>query len=275
LYAEGEIATGRAAKNLDQQMILSTASTTAIEDVVAARNAPVWFQLYAMSPWEITEKMIRRAEAAGSTTLVLTVDVFSRGKKETLERYRRKDDRDCSVCHKPGPLARFMSKPMVREALTDQTIKLRLSSLSWDLVKRIRENTQMRLVIKGIETAEDAALALANGVDGIIVSNHGGRSLDSARATIDSLREVVAEVDGRIPVLVDGGFRRGSDIFKAIALGASAVCIGRPYLWGLGAFGQAGVEQVLRLLNAELEIVMKQAGVRSLRDINSSYVVNV
>lgn len=133
----------------------------------------------------------------------------------------------------------------------------------------------MKLVIKGIETAEDAALCLQHGVDGIIVSNHGGRAMDSGRATIDSLREVVAETDGRIPVLVDGGFRRGSDVFKALALGANAICIGRPYLWGLGAFGQAGVEQVLKLLNAEFMIAMKQAGTRSLSEITASYIHRV
>ncbi len=268
-HVEGEIATARAARELGQQMILSTASSTAIEDVVAARAAPVWFQLYALSPWELTESIIHRAEAAESSVLVLTVDVFFRGKKETFQRYSRIDNRECSACHQSGPLARFLSKPMIREATVGKTSELRLSNPTWELVKQIRNSTAMKLVIKGIETAEDAAIAMEYGVDGIIVSNHGGRAIDSARATIDSLPEVVAEVNGRMPVLVDGGFRRGSDIFKAIALGANAVCIGRPYLWGLGAFGQEGVEQVLRLLRAEFELVMRQAGVRSISEISS------
>ena len=275
LHAEGEIATARAAKEVGHQMILSTATTTAIEEVVAAREAPVWFQLYAMSPWELTAKMIRRAEAAGSSVLVLTVDVFARGKKETLERYRKIDNRPCSACHIDHPLSRFLRKPMISDALAGMPSQLQLANPTWELVKRIRNATHMKLVIKGLETAEDAALALNNGVDGIIVSNHGGRAIDSARATIDSLPEVVAAVKGRMPVLVDGGFRRGSDIFKAIALGATAVCIGRPYLWGLGAFGQPGVEQVLRLLRAEFEVVMKQVGVRSLSEISSKYVTSV
>ena len=269
---EGEIATAEAARKLDAQMILSTASTIPVEEVSAARNAPVWFQLYALSPWELTKKIIRRAESAASPVLVLTVDVHARGKKETLARYSALDKRDCSACHQTGPMARFMNKPMVRDGLAGMTKKLQLANLTWDLVKRIRQFTDMKVVIKGIETAEDAALALRYGVDGIIVSNHGGRSIDSARATIDSLREVVTEVNGRLPVLVDGGFRRGSDIFKAIALGADAVCIGRPYLWGLGAFGHAGVEQVIHLLNKEFEVVMKQVGVKSLSEINSGYV---
>src|SRR5256885_15386115 len=145
--------------------------------------------------------------------------------------------------------------------------------LTWESVRRLRDFTSMKLVLKGIETREDAALCVENGVDGIIVSNHGGRAEDSGRATIDCLPEVIKAVDGRLPVLVDGGFRRGTDIFKALALGARAVCIGRPYIWGLSAFGQPGVERVLDILRVELELIMKQAGVLSLDQIKRSYVV--
>ncbi len=130
----------------------------------------------------------------------------------------------------------------------------------------------MKLLLKGIVTAEDASLAVEHGVDGIIVSNHGGRAEDSGRSTIESLAEVVDAVDGRMPVIVDGGFLRGTDIFKALALGADAIAIGRPYLWGLGSFGQEGVETVLDLLKRELEIVMRQARTTSIEEINRSYI---
>jgi len=139
-------------------------------------------------------------------------------------------------------------------------------------VDRIREATSMKLLIKGILTHEDASLCIEHGVDGIIVSNHGGRVVDSGLSTIEVLPEIVRSVGGRIPILVDGGFRRGSDFFKALALGASAVCIGRPYLWGLAAFGQEGVEAVLRMLREELEVLMRQMGTRTLGAITRAHV---
>ena len=145
-------------------------------------------------------------------------------------------------------------------------------AMTWDFVNRLKDTTDMKIVLKGIVTREDARLSVEHGVDGIIVSNHGGRAEESGRATIDSLPEVVEAVGGRIPVLVDSGFRRGSDVFKALALGANTVCIGRPYLWGLAAFGQPGVEMVLKILKAELKDVMMFVGTRSLKDIGSSYV---
>ena len=133
-------------------------------------------------------------------------------------------------------------------------------SLTWDFVKRVKDATTMKVVLKGIETREDAQFCVEHGVDGIIVSNHGGRAHSSGRATIDCLPEVVQGVGGRIPVIVDGGFRRGTDIFKALALGATAVGVGRPYLWGLAAFGQPGVERVLDILRRELNLIMGQCG---------------
>lgn len=146
------------------------------------------------------------------------------------------------------------------------------SGLTWDFVSRLRDETSAKLVLKGIVTREDAARCLEYGVDGIIVSNHGGRAEESGRGTIESLPEVVDAVDGAIPVMVDGGFRRGMDIFKALALGADAICIGRPYLWGLGSFGQAGVEKVLELLRTELEIAMRLAGTPSIERIGPTFV---
>jgi isopentenyl diphosphate isomerase/L-lactate dehydrogenase-like FMN-dependent dehydrogenase len=146
-------------------------------------------------------------------------------------------------------------------------------NLTWDFVRRLKDSTKMKLVLKGIVTREDAALCVEHGVDGIIVSNHGGRAEESGRSTIECLSEVIEAVKGRIPVLIDGGFRRGTDIFKALALGAKAVGVGRPYIWGLSAFGQPGVEKVLDILRLEFDLIMRQAGVTSIDQIKRAYVV--
>ena len=149
------------------------------------------------------------------------------------------------------------------------------SAMTWDFLKRLRDTTKMKIVLKGILAAEDAKLAADNGVDAIVVSNHGGRVEDGVGATIDLLSEIVDAVGGRIPILIDSGFRRGSDFVKALALGAQAICIGRPYLWGLGAFGQAGVERVLELLRAEFQTAMQQSGAPSVKDITPALVRKV
>jgi len=144
--------------------------------------------------------------------------------------------------------------------------------MTWDFLKRLRDTTKMKIVLKGILAYEDAALAAERGMDGIIVSNHGARSEDSGRSTIDALPEIVEAVRGRIPVLVDSGFRRGTDICKALAMGAQGVCIGRPYIWGLGAFGQPGVERVLELLRIELAAIMQQVGAPSIKGLTPALV---
>ena len=145
-------------------------------------------------------------------------------------------------------------------------------SLTWDFIKRLKDHTSMKVLVKGIVTSEDAALAVEHGVDGLIVSNHGGRAEESSLSTIEVLPEVVDAVNGRVPVLIDSGFRRGTDIFKALALGASAVGIGRPYIWGLASFGQEGVEMVLTILRKELELAMRLAGATSIAGIDRSFV---
>jgi isopentenyl diphosphate isomerase/L-lactate dehydrogenase-like FMN-dependent dehydrogenase len=146
-------------------------------------------------------------------------------------------------------------------------------NFTWGYVDRLKKMTHMKLLLKGIETHEDAKLSVEHGADGIIVSNHGGRAEESGRATIQCLPEVVDAVNGRIPVLIDGGIRRGTDVFKALALGARAVGIGRPYIWGLATFGQAGVERVLDILRTEFELCMRQCGARSLAEITRTSVV--
>ena len=147
-------------------------------------------------------------------------------------------------------------------------------AMDWAFADRIRKSWKGKFLIKGIDTREDARLAVDHGLDGILVSNHGGRATETLRPTIEALPEVVAEVGGRVPVFVDGGFRRGTDVFKALALGAKAVGIGRPFLWGLGAFGQAGVDRVLEIMQGELKLAMGNCGTATVADINRAYVTS-
>ena len=277
-HPEGEMAVARAARTKNHLQILSTMSSTAVEEVIAARRAPVWYQLYPTDQWTVARTLVKRAEAAGCPVLVLTVDLQGGSNRETLARASRRDPRKCEICHQGGVFtgakAYVERKPMFSGLDVSKVTRIAPVDMTWDYVKRLRDTTSLKLVIKGIVTREDAELAVEHGVDGIIVSNHGGRAEESGRATIECLPEVVKGVKDLIPVLVDGGFRRGTDFFKALALGATSVAIGRPYLWGLGAFGQPGVEAVLEILRRELQRIMRQAGTLTIRDISRSYVVN-
>ena len=276
-HAEGELGTAKAARSRKTLQVLSTVSSTSVEDVGAARGEPVWYQLYPTDQWDITQALVKRARDAGCPALALTVDLQGGSNRVTLARSLRVDPRDCKTCHTTSrtQLSGFIAgKPMFSGLDLSKVGGLTSLDMNWDFVDRLRGIWPRKLLIKGIVTREDAELAIARGVDGIFVSNHGGRGEDSGRASIDSLPEVVEGVRGRIPVIVDGGIRRGSDIFKALALGASAVGIGRPYIWGLASFGQAGVEKVLDILKNELTIAMRQAGTRSISEINRSYVVD-
>ena len=267
-HADGDIEAARGARATGHKMIMSTAATFGIEDVVQARGEPVWYQLYPTNVWELTQGMLRRVEATGSGVLFLTVDIPARN-QDRMRRFNQNSE-ECAECHIPGTT--FADKAMLQGLDVPGNIQPSHLAMDWDFVRRLRDSTSMKLVIKGITLPEDAELALAAGVDGIHVSNHGGRADESGFATIDSLPEVVSVVRGRIPVIVDGGIRRGTDVLKAIALGADAVCIGRPYVWGLGAFGAEGVTKVLQILDNELEIAMKQAGTPRLSDITSAAV---
>jgi isopentenyl diphosphate isomerase/L-lactate dehydrogenase-like FMN-dependent dehydrogenase len=277
-HPDGELAVARAARARSVLQILSTVSSTPVEEVVAAREAPVWYQLYPTDRWEVARALVKRAEAAGCPVLVLTVDLQGGSNRETLARAIRRDARECSACHEgsvfENPRDLAARKPMFAGLDVSEVTTLFPADMTWDYLKRLREATAMPIVLKGIVTREDAEIAVARGVDGLIVSNHGGRGEESGRATIECLPEVVAGARGRIPVLVDSGFRRGTDVFKALALGASAVCIGRPYLWGLGAFGQQGVEAVVEILRRELLTIMRQAGTPTIRDIDRSHLVD-
>jgi len=270
---DGELAVARAAQSKRALQILSTVSSTSVEEVAQARGGPIWYQLYPTSRWDIREKLVRRAEAAGCPVLVITVDLPAGRHTETFDRLRRMDSRNCASCHPAGPGA-LSQKPMF-SGLDVKGVAVYDSGLTWESVQRVKKLTSMKLVLKGIQAAADARLCKENGVDGIIVSNHGGRADETLRATVDCLPEVVEAAGPGVTVMVDGGFRRGTDVFKALALGARAVGIGRPYMWGLAAFGQPGVERVLDLLHAEFELVMKQCGTRSIAEIaRPSLVIN-
>src|SRR5215213_9040634 len=282
-HPEGEIAVARAAKAKDHLQVLSTVATSSIEDVTAARGGPVWFQLYHQQDWNQTKQMVKRAERAGAPVVVFTVDLLTGSNRETMLRERRYDTRTCTNCHLGGPpmpgatgrvneLRDNRRKPAIADLQPDAPMP-EVGTPTWEFVKRLQDATSMKVFIKGIVTREDAEIAVHNGVSGMFVSNHGGRAENSTRATIASLPEVVAGVRGRVPVIIDGGIRRGTDIFKALALGATAAGIGRPYVWGLGSFGQEGVETVLALLRKETALVMRQAGTTSVKAITKAYIV--
>jgi isopentenyl diphosphate isomerase/L-lactate dehydrogenase-like FMN-dependent dehydrogenase len=271
----GEIAVAKAARAKGHLQILSTMSSSPVEAVNEAMGAPVWYQLYPTNDWNVTRGLTKRAEAAGCPVLVLTVDLQAGSNRESFMKSRRVDARTCTDCHTGGFAynTTIRRRPMFQGLDLSKVVTQYPLDMTWEIVRRLRDTTGMKLLLKGIVTREDAQIAVEHGVDGLIVSNHGGRAEESHRGTIECLPEVVAGAAGKIPVLIDGGFRRGTDIFKALALGASAVCVGRPYIWGLAAFGQAGVEAVLTILRRELQMVMRQAGATSIEKITREYLV--
>jgi isopentenyl diphosphate isomerase/L-lactate dehydrogenase-like FMN-dependent dehydrogenase len=211
-------------------------------------------------------------ENAGCPVIVLTVDYITGRNAETQLRGMPKDRRPCLSCHEGGEIPSPRARKLY-DGIDMTGVGLRDPSTTWEVVDRLRKATSRKLFIKGIETHEDARLCLEHGIDGIVVSNHGGRATETGRSTIEALPEVVDAVGNRIPVFLDGGVRRGTDVFKALALGAKAVGIGRPYLWGMGAFGQAGVDRVLEILQGELKLVMGNCGTQSVSDIDHNYII--
>jgi len=272
-HADGESGVARAAKAGDHLMILSTQTSTGVEDVIKARGGPIWMQLYATNKFEVAAHHIKRAENAGCTALAVTVDRSGGRNQETLFRLTRADTRDCNACHDRTSIQTDQgNKPMYQGVDLLGLRNIQSSAMTWDYLKRLRDITKMKVAIKGLLAWEDAKLAADYGYDAVIVSNHGARSEDSGRSTIDALPEIVEAVNGRIPILVDSGFRRGTDICKALCMGATAVGVGRPYIWGLGAFGQAGVERVLELLRAELTGIMQQVGAPTVKHLTPAMV---
>jgi isopentenyl diphosphate isomerase/L-lactate dehydrogenase-like FMN-dependent dehydrogenase len=269
---EGEIAVARAAKAGGYLNVLSNAGASTIEDVIAARQGEVWFQLYATSSVEVAKQVIRRVDRAGAPVLEITVDRNGGRNQETFFRLKKLDPRNCAGCHVHG-IGNAQERPNYDGIDLSGVKSMQSSNMTWEFIKQVRDITKMKIILKGILTEEDAALCLKYGVDGIHVSNHGGRSEDGGRGAIECLPEVVKVVKGKLPILFDSGVRRGSDIFKALALGANAVCVGRPYLWGLGAFGQAGVEKVMDILQSELRGTMQQMGTPNIAAIERSMVI--
>ena len=259
-HPDGEVAVARAAAASGIVQVLSTASSTGLEEVATAVPAPRWFQLYCYRDLAITEDLVRRAESAGYTALCLTVDVPILGRREREVR--------ASFAPPAGVTMKILERyandqlPMVHgeSALAQYVVSRWDASLTWDVVSWLRTKTALPIVLKGILTGEDAALAVQHGAHAIVVSTHGGRQLDRVVASAAALGEVVASVQGGAEVLVDGGIRRGTDVLVALALGARAVLIGRPYLWGLAVDGEAGVRHVLQLLHDEFALAMALSG---------------
>ena len=276
-HPDAELGTARAARTRSMLMMLSTVASTAVEPVTEARGAPVWQQLYPTDDWAVTQGLVRRAERAGCTTIVLTVDTkigrdYGRN-NETLTRAMRMDSRNCTDCHVNNSHDHIHKAPMFTGLDVSRVTSLAPPNITPAYLDRLRTLISGKLLVKGIVTGEDAELAVAHGMDGVIVSNHGGRNEETLRATLDCLPEIAAAVGKRVPVLLDGGVRRGTDVFKALSLGATAVGIGRPQAWGLAAFGQPGVEAVIDILNRELQQIMRQAGTPTLANITREHVV--
>ena len=270
-HPEGEFATARAARARHHQLILSSVTTYPVEEVTKQLGTAPWQQLYMPLAWKDTELLVKRIEDAGCPVLVWTVDLLAGRNTPTATRFARQDTRNCLSCH-TGGAGTPIYHPMY-EGLSSGLYNPPYAT--WDTLEQLKKITKMKVMLKGLDSAEDAALAMRHGADGIIVSNHGGRSTETLRATSECLPEVVAAVKGRIPVFVDGGIRHGFDIYKALAMGATGVGIGRPYIWGLSAFGQEGVERVLEILRAELRLTMQQMGTPTVKDISAARLARI
>ncbi|MCZ6516175.1 MAG: alpha-hydroxy acid oxidase [Gammaproteobacteria bacterium] len=259
MHPDGELASARAAKSRQHVMIASTMTSYSVGQIGAEAPGLTWFQLYPMPDRSVTQQLLARADAAGARVVVVTIDGPTLGNRESQKAFFRR------------ATGSSQSRLGNMEGI-DGKFRVGDPSLTWDYIAWLRDNTDKPIVLKGIVTREDARLCVKYGVDGLVISNHGGRQEESNRGTLESLPEIVEVIDGRIPVLIDGGFRRGTDMFKALALGANAICIGRAYIWGLAAFGEEGVERVLSLLTVELMRIMKFAGTNSINDIGRAHV---
>jgi isopentenyl diphosphate isomerase/L-lactate dehydrogenase-like FMN-dependent dehydrogenase len=269
-HTQGEVGVARAARARGILQMQSHASSQSYEDIAEARGEPHWFQLYTVPDWNVNKRVLDRVSAAGCPAVVWTIDLLGGSNRELARRSLGTDRYDqplCQNCHNHQP---DYSRPMRRGMEGPPGPR---PPYTWDYVKRLKDATTMKVLLKGIVTREEAELAVEHGADGIVVSNHGGRAQNSLRSTIESLPEVVAGVRGRVPVLIDSGVRRGTDVFKALALGADAVGIGRPYVWGLGAFGYEGVDKVIDLLLDEFRMAMRQTRTTALDQIRSEFVM--
>lgn len=270
-HPEGEVAVARAAGKAGTIMILSTLSTSSIEEVTAEATGPVWFQLYVYRDREATKSLIQRAEAAGCKAIALTVDAQIWGRRERDIKNRFRLPEGLSIKNLISGSGQFPDDE-TGSGLAKYVSWQFDPALSWKDVDWLCATTKLPVLLKGVLHPEDARAAIDHGASGIIVSNHGGRQLDTVPATIDALPAIVQAVDGRIDVLIDGGIRRGTDILKAIALGAKAVGVGRPIIWGLALDGEDGVRRVLDLLRKDFELAMRLCGYTSVREISDDSI---
>ncbi|XP_051219912.1 glycolate oxidase 3 [Lolium perenne] len=271
-HPEGELATARAAASAGTIMTLSTLATSSVEEVNSVGPGIRFFQLYVFKDRNLVRQLVKRAETAGFKAIVLTVDTPILGRREA-------DIKNRFILPPHLVLKNFEALDLGTMDKTDDSGLASYvagqfdRSLCWEDVKWLQTITPLPILVKGVMTAEDTRLAIENGAAGIIVSNHGARQLDYVPATISCLEEVVTEAKGRLPVFLDGGVRRGTDVFKALALGAAGVFIGRPVLYSLAVDGEAGVRKMLQMLRDELELAMALGGCASLRDITRAHVV--
>jgi lactate 2-monooxygenase len=281
-HADADLATAKAAAAERVPMIFSNQASVPMEETAAVmRDQPRWFQLYWSKSDELVANLVRRAEACGCDAIVVTLDT-------TLLGWRT---RDLDYAYLPflrgmgiaqytsDPVFRAMlKKPPEEDLLSAATLFTTIYSnpaITWEKLKFLRDHTTKPILLKGINHPDDARQALDYGIDGIVVSNHGGRQVDGARAALDSLDEIAQAIGSRVPLLFDGGIRGGAGIFKALALGATAVCIGRPYVYGLALAGGAGVRAVLRNMIADFDLTMATAGCASIAEINRDMLVQV
>ena len=278
LNGDGELATARAAAALGLPLVVSTASSTSMEAVAdaAGDGAPRWYQLYWPSDRELAESFVRRAEASGHTAIVLTVD-------NSIVGWKPRDLQQAYLPFLEGiGIEQYLTDPVFREALDKPPEDDKMAAvghflgvfsnpaLTWDDLGWLAEMTDLPVILKGVLHADDAREARERGIAGVIVSNHGGRQVDGAIASLDALPAITDAVGGEIAVLLDSGVRSGADAFKALALGADAVLIGRPYLWGLALDGQQGVETVMRCILAELDLTLALSGYTTPDEVSSS-----
>jgi len=271
-HPDGEVATARAAGKAGTIMILSTLSTSSIEDVMEAAIGPVWFQLYVYKDRGTTAALVERAESAGCSALVLTVDAQLWGRRERDVRNRFRLPKGLSVKNLMPAGKDELPKGVTGSSLGAYVTSLFDPALSWKDLEWLCSITRLPVLIKGVVHPDDARQALDYGIAGLIVSNHGGRQLDTAPATIEALPDVVEAVDRGLEVLIDGGIRRGTDVVKALALGARAVGVGRPIIWGLSHDGENGVSQVLDILRYEIDLAMGLCGCTSVEEVSRDLI---
>ncbi|KAH6790204.1 Aldolase-type TIM barrel family protein [Perilla frutescens var. frutescens] len=271
-HPEGELATARAASAAGTIMTLSSWSTSSVEEVASTGPGIRFFQLYVLKDRNVVQQLVRRAEEAGFKAIALTVDTPRLGRRESDIKNRFALPPHLTLKNFEGLNVGTIEKTNdsgLATYVADQIDR----SLNWKDVKWLQTITKLPILVKGVLTAEDASLAVEAGVGGIIVSNHGARQLDYVPATIMALEEVMKATRGHVPVFVDGGIRRGTDVFKALALGASGVFIGRPVVFGLAAAGEAGVRKVVEMLHDEFELTMALSGCRSVKEITRAHVI--